>query len=128
MPALSRIKWKPFVRLAAKRKRFFKVNGRLADTVAELSGGNVQRLVLARELSRACGLIVTHNPMAGLDRAGENTSQALLRTAVQEGAGLVWIGDEPQMSETDGVLYLFQGHQLSPMTQPQNPPGGIPLP
>ncbi len=37
------------------------------DTGANLSGGNIQRVVVARAFSRQCKLLVAHNPTRGLD-------------------------------------------------------------
>lgn len=37
------------------------------DTGANLSGGNIQRVVVARAFSRPCKLLVAHNPTRGLD-------------------------------------------------------------
>ncbi len=38
-----------------------------SDTGANLSGGNIQRVVVARAFSRPCQLLVAHNPTRGLD-------------------------------------------------------------
>jgi ABC-type uncharacterized transport system ATPase subunit len=38
-----------------------------SDTGANLSGGNIQRVVVARAFSRQCQLLVAHNPTRGLD-------------------------------------------------------------
>jgi ABC-type uncharacterized transport system ATPase subunit len=37
------------------------------DTGANLSGGNIQRVVVSRAFSRPCKLLVAHNPTRGLD-------------------------------------------------------------
>ncbi len=38
-----------------------------ADTGANLSGGNIQRVLIARAFSRPCKLLIMHNPTRGLD-------------------------------------------------------------
>jgi simple sugar transport system ATP-binding protein len=38
-----------------------------SDTGANLSGGNIQRVVVSRAFSRPCKLLVAHNPTRGLD-------------------------------------------------------------
>jgi simple sugar transport system ATP-binding protein len=37
------------------------------ETGANLSGGNIQRVVVSRAFSRPCKLLVAHNPTRGLD-------------------------------------------------------------
>jgi simple sugar transport system ATP-binding protein len=37
------------------------------DTGANLSGGNIQRVMIARALSHGCQFLVAHNPTRGLD-------------------------------------------------------------
>lgn len=57
--------------------------------VAALSGGNQQRLVVARELERAPDLIVAMNPWRGLDVAASADVRRRLQDAAARGATVV---------------------------------------
>ena len=45
----------------------FMIKGALNDSLASLSGGNMQKVVLAREFSDACTMIVADQPTRGVD-------------------------------------------------------------
>lgn len=61
---------------------------------AELSGGNQQKLVLARELSDEPSIIVAENPTRGLDIRAAAAVRARLRAAAARGAAvLIHSGD-----------------------------------
>jgi len=59
-----------------------------------LSGGNLQRLILARELSREPKLIVALYPTRGLDAAAAGAARALLDAARTRGAGVLLISED----------------------------------
>jgi simple sugar transport system ATP-binding protein len=61
---------------------------------ASLSGGNQQKLVVARELSRRPAVVVAENPTRGLDvRAAEEIHGRLRESAAQGAAVLVYSSD-----------------------------------
>ena len=68
---------------------------------ATLSGGNQQRLVVARELSRGPRVVVAENPTRGLDIRATATIHARLRRAASEGAAVLF-----HSSDLDEVLEL----------------------
>jgi simple sugar transport system ATP-binding protein len=57
--------------------------------VKALSGGNQQKLVLARELSDNPSLVVAENPTRGLDIRASSTVHDRLRDAAARGAGVI---------------------------------------
>jgi ABC-type uncharacterized transport system ATPase subunit len=73
-------------------------SGRPAST---LSGGNQQKLVLARELAGSPKLVVAENPTRGLDIRATQAVHERLRTAAQSGAAVVVYS-----SDLDEVLAL----------------------
>ncbi len=82
----------PFVRWGALRERAvhemerFGVRAAGPDARAStLSGGNQQRLVLAREVTRARDLLVAENPTRGLDVAGTEWIRSALLDLVRPG-------------------------------------------
>jgi len=68
---------------------------------ATLSGGNQQRVVVARELSRQPRVVVAENPTRGLDIRATATIHARLRRAALEGAAVLF-----HSSDLDEVLEL----------------------
>jgi len=66
----------------------------LNQRAALLSGGNAQKLILARELSREPSIIIAHSPSRGLDvRANAAVSQRLL-AAREAGAAVLLISED----------------------------------
>jgi general nucleoside transport system ATP-binding protein len=77
-----------------------------------LSGGNQQKVVIARELSRAPKLIVACNPTRGLDvGAAADVHQRLQQAARQHGAAVLLISSDLDevLLLADRVGVLFQG-------------------
>ena len=59
-----------------------------------LSGGNVQKVVLARELSSRPVVIVAANPTRGLDVGATEAVRALLIEAASQGVGILLISED----------------------------------
>jgi ABC-type uncharacterized transport system ATPase subunit len=68
---------------------------------ASLSGGNQQRLVVGRELSRQPAVVVAENPTRGLDIRATAAIHARLRRVAKDGAAVVF-----HSSDLDEVLAL----------------------
>jgi simple sugar transport system ATP-binding protein len=81
------------------------------ESVSTLSGGNQQRLVLARELHGNPPLVVAVNPTRGLDIAATAQVQRRLRKAADDGAAIVYHStDLDELLEVaDRVLVVFDG-------------------
>jgi general nucleoside transport system ATP-binding protein len=80
-----------------------------------LSGGNQQRVVLARELEREPDLIVAHNPYRGLDvRAIDHVRHELL-AARARGCGVVFIGSDLDelLDIADRIMVLVSGRMIA---------------
>ncbi|MBO9532132.1 MAG: ATP-binding cassette domain-containing protein [Solirubrobacteraceae bacterium] len=79
--------------------------------VDTLSGGNIQRVMIARSLSRDPGLLVACYPTRGLDIANARATQTLLRDHAQQGAGVLLISEdlEELLALSDRVIVLYQG-------------------
>jgi simple sugar transport system ATP-binding protein len=78
---------------------------------AALSGGNQQKLVLARELDGAPAALVAENPTRGLDVRASAAVHAQLREARDRGAALlVYSSDLEEVLElADRVIVMFAG-------------------
>jgi len=85
------------------------------NTAAKLlSGGNIQRMVLARELLGKPRLIVAAHPTYGLDvGATEQIRQVLLKQR-QGGAGILLISEdlEEVIALSDRILIMFSGEVM----------------
>ena len=85
--------------------------GAPADPARRLSGGNQQKVVLARELDRAVKLLVAVHPTRGLDVGAIEQVHRRLREARDGGAGVLLISAELDevLALADRVLVLHGG-------------------
>jgi ABC-type uncharacterized transport system ATPase subunit len=73
-----------------------------------LSGGNRQRVILARELERKPKLVIAANPTAGLDVQGVEAIHELLVKAQEDGAGVLLIsGDLDELLKLSNRIVVF---------------------
>jgi simple sugar transport system ATP-binding protein len=103
-------------RAAAELLRRFDVRGAELDApAATLSGGNMQKLVLARELSADPWLLVAAQPTRGLDLgAAEATRRLLLEQRAAGKALLVSSEDlEELLALSDRLVVLYQGRIMA---------------
>jgi len=81
----------------------------LHATAGTLSGGNIQRLILARELSRNPRLIIASQPTRGLDVAGIDYVRRRLIDAAMKGAAVLLISEDLdevfQLADRIAVMY-----------------------
>jgi general nucleoside transport system ATP-binding protein len=79
--------------------------------VSELSGGNVQRVMLARALAGGASLIVASYPSRGLDIATTRRTQELLIEQRNGGAGVLLISEDIDelIEVADRVVVLREG-------------------
>jgi len=79
-----------------------------------LSGGNRQRVVLAREFSSRPRLIIAAHPTAGLDIAGAQYIHELFIEEQTRGAAILLISEDLEeiMSVSDRILVMFDGQVM----------------
>ncbi len=79
--------------------------------MASLSGGNVQRAVLARELSRPRDLLIVANPVFGLDFASAAAIHQRLMDARNAGAAVLLVSEDLDeiLTLADRVLVISSG-------------------
>jgi len=82
-----------------------------ASPIRNLSGGNVQRAVLARELSEACDVLITANPCFGLDFMATADIRAKLIDSRNSGAAVLLVSsDLDELLElSDRLCVMFDG-------------------
>jgi general nucleoside transport system ATP-binding protein len=79
-----------------------------------LSGGNIQKLILARELSENPRLIVAAHPTYGLDAGATAQVQSLLLERARAGAGVLLISEdlEEVLNLSDRIAVIFAGELM----------------
>jgi ABC-type uncharacterized transport system ATPase subunit len=107
---------------AAAAVKAFDVQGvrSVNQKAALLSGGNAQKLVLAREFSKSPKLVLAHSPSRGLDvRAGAEV-HARLRAARDAGAAVLLISEDLDevLELADRVGVMTRGRIVAEFAQP----------
>jgi simple sugar transport system ATP-binding protein len=79
--------------------------------VMTMSGGNMQKVVLARELSRKPKVLVAHNPTRGLDISATEYIHKQLITQKENGVGvlLISLDLEEILSMSDRIAVIYEG-------------------
>lgn len=118
----ARVQRKAMRSAAETAIREFDVQGvqRLRQKAALLSGGNAQKLVIAREFSRNPSVIVAHSPSRGLDVRATAAVHARLLAARKAGAAVVLISDDLDevLSLADRVGVMTRGRIVAEFTAP----------
>lgn len=110
-----------FKALASRAKQLieaFDVRCPGIDTpVRKLSGGNMQKLILARVLSSAPAIIVVNQPTWGLDVGATAYVHQQLLDAAERGAGVVLISEDLDelFQVADRIQVMYQGALSDPM-------------
>ncbi len=90
----------------------FDITPAMSDVpAAALSGGNLQRLIIGRELFTDTNLIVADNPCAGLDATMAMRVRYELRKAALAGRGVILISPdlEELITTCDRIVAIFNG-------------------
>jgi simple sugar transport system ATP-binding protein len=79
--------------------------------ILQLSGGNIQRALLARELAFRPDLLVCHQPTAGLDLLTAEQMLARIHEAAGEGAAVMLISSDLDelLRHCDRIAVLYRG-------------------
>jgi len=113
----GRVDWRVArARTAALRKEYEVVAPGPDVPAVTLSGGNQQKLVLARELARQPQVVVAENPTRGLDLRAAAAIHARLRAAASGGAAvLVYSSDLDEVLALAGrILVVSRGTLIEP--------------
>ena len=81
-----------------------------AQPVSGLSGGNQQKVVMARALSSDPRILILLSPTAGVDVRSKESLLASVDEAVRRGAGALVVSDElDDLRICDRVVVMFRG-------------------
>ena len=89
--------------------------------VRKLSGGNIQKVLLGREIETNPNLIITAYPARGLDIGAAYTVYDLLNEQKKKGVGILFIGEDLDvlMELCDRILVLCDG-KITGIVQAEN--------
>ena len=90
----------------------YKIKTRTPDTpISALSGGNVQRAVLARELGKDVEVLIAANPCFGLDFAAVAQIHAEIMAARNRGAAVLLVSEDLDelLELSDRLVVMFHG-------------------
>lgn len=93
----------------------YQIDAPSCETPAKLlSGGNIQKVILARELSENPSLIVAVHPTYGLDIGATEQVRKVLLVQRERGAGTLLISEDLEeiMMLSDRILVLFNGEVM----------------
>ena len=116
---ISKKQWRALLETLSQSARVYYPEARGEDyrfavaKAGQLSGGNLQKLILAREFSQKPFLLIAEQPTRGLDiGATEEIWQSLLRQR-EQGAILLVSGDMREvLSLADRILVIFRGQVM----------------
>jgi simple sugar transport system ATP-binding protein len=95
--------------LAAQLIEEFAINGTPETPVRQLSGGNAQRVLLARELTSKPKVLMAATPTRGLDVSATDSVRRLLIEATKSNIGLLLISEDLdevlELCDRIGVMY-----------------------
>lgn len=122
LASLGELRHLGFVRRAAERRfatdwsaRLQVKHGSIAAPVSTLSGGNQQKVVLAKWLARKPQLLIVDEPTRGIDIATKNEVHRLLLELADEGVAVLMISSE--LSEVlriaDRILVMREGRLVT---------------
>jgi simple sugar transport system ATP-binding protein len=106
------LKGSAFRAQASRKIGHYKIKTRGPDTlIGELSGGNVQRAVLARELGGDVDIMIAANPCFGLDFAAVAQIHAEIIAVRNRGAAVLLVSEDLDelLELADRVVVIFNG-------------------
>jgi simple sugar transport system ATP-binding protein len=103
----------------AALKRLAVRYGALSDPAGSLSGGNQQRLAIARELARAPKLLVASQPTRGVDIGGTAFIHNLLAEFREAGGALLLVSEslDELLALSDRLVCLFNGRVVGELSR-----------
>lgn len=120
-PPFSRagfINFKAVARQSSQLIRNYRVKTPSQETLARsLSGGNIQKLILARELSRGPRVLIAAQPTRGLDIGATEYVHERLLEQRQEGTATLLISEDLDeiLALSDRIVVIFSGQIMGDM-------------
>ncbi len=98
-------------RYAADLIQQFQIKAAPGDSVQTLSGGNIQKVILARTLSQQPDVVIAAQPTRGLDVGATEYVHQKLMEQKQHGAGILLVSEDLDeiLTLSDRVLVMYGG-------------------
>jgi ribose transport system ATP-binding protein len=80
----------------------------VANPILSLSGGNQQKVLFARALGAAAGIVVMDDPMRGVDVGTKQEVYAMLRDEAAAGRTFLWYTTEMDELKNCDHVYVFR--------------------
>ena len=95
--------------------------------IEQLSGGNIQRAVLARELSAGVQVLVASNPCLGLDVGAVAEIHSQIMAARNRGAAVLLVSEDLDelMALSDRIIVMFEGRLVHEVAAGEADPQAI---
>ncbi len=95
--------------------------GRVADPIGSLSGGNQQKVVLAKWLSAGPKGLILDNPTQGVDVGAKEEIYDIIRQLAAEGVAVVVLSSEAQeiLRVCDRALVMYRGQVRDEVSGPR---------
>lgn len=92
------------------------------ESMHNLSGGNQQKVVLARWLARKVKILILDEPTHGIDVGAKVEIYQLLGELVKEGIGIILISSEFQelLALADRILIMYRGRIIKKFNREEN--------
>jgi simple sugar transport system ATP-binding protein len=104
----------------------YQIKAQPDDRVATLSGGNIQKVLLARVLSRDPAIVIVSQPTRGLDVGASEFVREQLLARRRDGAAILLFSEdlEELLSLSDRIVVLYEGrvvgHMLASEADPEH--------
>lgn len=83
---------------------------------SHLSGGEQQRVAIARTLAQGCKIILADEPTGNLDPKNRDIIMNLLRHEHGKGRGVILITHDMEIAKQSDTVYLLEGGKLTQQT------------
>ena len=107
--------------LAARWIDALHIRGAAGAPITALSGGNQQKVLVARAFATDASLVLLDDPFRGVDVATKNELYALMKAEAAAGRAIVWYSTEnAEMAHCDRVYVLRAGRIVSELAGDTN--------
>ncbi|MBU2644887.1 ABC transporter ATP-binding protein [bacterium] len=112
------LNWKSVFNYARGKMKLFDIRAASEKSlVGNLSGGNIQKMILSREISRPIKFLVANQPIRGLDINASQDIQAVIRKAKKEGLSVLLISEDLDelLLMSDRICVMYNGRIIDTM-------------
>lgn len=110
------LRWRTIAEIGQQLVQRFRVKTpTLTTPIKNLSGGNIQKVIMARELSRQPAVLVAAQPTRGVDIGATEYIHQLLRELREQGTAIVLLSEDLDevLDLSDRVVVMFEGQVVA---------------